>query len=300
MQKINSITTDGNNNINIQDVNGSTINLNITDNKAIEEFIAAHKAQTAEMLALLQEKQEPALQQFADKIYNIQKIETANFETGGGKVDIQNVETVNISKVEENRASKYVKYLLLFFVLPGAFVFLMYWYFVLSQPFSMTVTVNETTLVPALPFTEGTLSLQYADKTEELQIEKEAIFKQIPANLKGETAHLLFVAEGYITIDTNITLGQSLQIPIRRNNSLGIISGMVKDEDNQPVSGVSLSVKGITTTSDATGNFRIKIPYPQQATEQRLKAFKEGYDLWDRTFPVIPDVATSIILRKKE
>ncbi len=271
MDKINKVTTDGNNNITLQDVSGHDITINMNDTAAIENLIKEHSGQLADIKALLANRPEPALQELEKKLTIV---------------------------VTENRSSKYVKYVLLFFALPAAFMFLMYWYFVLSKPFSMTVTPIETVMIPNMPFELGTVSLQYGDKTEEQTLETETIFKQIPANLKGETAHLSFQANGFVSIDTSIVLGESFQLPIRRDNSLGIMSGMVKDEDNQPLSGVRVSVKDISTITDEMGRFRLKIPFELQAEEQRISIFKEGFQLWERISPVIKDEESSVILRK--
>ena len=81
----------------------------------------------------------------------------------------------------------------------------------------------------------------------------------------------------------------SLKIPV---------FGMVKDEDNNPLSGVTVSVADITGTTDAMGNFRIEIPLEKQNEEQRVCAFKGGYKLWDFTGPVSDKVPWKIILRR--
>jgi len=272
MEKINQITTDGNLNIIIQDVNGSTINLNLNDTQAIEKLIAQNADKLNEIQAILKQSQEPDLQRFADMISKI--------------------------KVVENRTSRYVKYVLLFFALPAVFAFLLYWYFVLSKPFSMTVTLKETYTIPSLPFKEGTLILQFGDKTDTLHTTGEALFKQIPANLKGEQAKLRFYAKGYTTIDTTLQLSESMDLPIMRDNSLGILFGTVKDENNQPLAGVLITVLDISVKTDDAGKFRLEIPFEKQGEEQRLTAFKQGYQTWDYTFPVIKDVETKIILKK--
>ena len=271
MDKINKITTDGNNNVTLQDVSGQNITINMNDTTAIENLIKEHSGQLTEIKTLLANRQEPALQELEKKLTIV---------------------------VTENRTSKYVKYVLLFFALPAAFMFLMYWYFVLSKPFTMTITPIETVVIPNMPFESGILRLQYGDKTEELEISKEVIFKQIPANLKGKTAQLHFSADGYIPVDTLIELSESFQLPIIHDNSLCEIFGMVKDEENKPLKAVTISVKGIKIQTDELGFFRLKIPYEKQAEEQRLTAYKDGYELWDRTFPVIKDVETKIILRE--
>lgn len=85
-RKINSVKLDGNNNIVIQDVTGSHIYINSDEGarKLIEDF----GKEIGEIRNLLKQKQEPILQQFAEKIYNIAKIENANFY-GEGRITIE-------------------------------------------------------------------------------------------------------------------------------------------------------------------------------------------------------------------
>jgi len=272
MEKINKITTDGNNNIVLQDITGNDITINVNDTKSIEKLIAGNSDKINEILDLLKQSQEPTLKRFAEIISKIQ--------------------------VVENRTSRYVKYVLLFFALPAAFVFLLYWYFVLSKPFGMTVSVKETHTIPSLPFTEGIITLQYADKTENQTTSGEVIFKQIPANLKNKEAKIVFKAKGYNTIDSNIVLNDLIVLPIHRDNSLELIFGIVKDENNIPVSDVQITVLDISEKTNDAGEFSIHIPFEKQQAEQRLTAYKKGFQRWEYTFPVIKNVETKIILKK--
>ena len=298
MQKTNTITTDGNHNIIIQDVTGQTLKINVNNSKAIEKLVAENADRLIEILTILNQSKEPALQQLAEKIYNIQQISDASFNAKGATIDIGQAQNVTFNNVEENRVTKYVKYVLLFFVLPAVFLVLLYWYFVLSKPFSATVTVKESDGIATMPFKEGTITMQYGDKTEQQTTGGEVIFKQIPANLKGKEAKLVFNATGYYTLDTSVLLSDNIILPIHRDNSLGVIYGTVKNENNQPISDVLITVLDISVKTDITGKFLINIPLEKQSEEQRLNAFKEGYQYWEYTFPVIKNVEIKIILKR--
>ncbi len=298
MDKINKITTDGNNNVILQDVNGGNISININDTKAIENLIIKHSDQLNVIIGLLKESKEPALQQFAEQIYNIQQISNASFNAKGAKIDIHQAQNVNISKIEENRVTKYVKYVLLFFVLPSVFLILLYWYFVLSKPFTATIDIKESKAITTMPFKEGSITLQYGDKTETQTTTGEVIFKQIPASLKDKDAKLVFTAKGYYTIDTSILLSEYIVLPIQRDNTLGLIFGNVKDENNQPVADVLISVLDITTKTDNYGKFKVNIPPEKQKEEQRLTAYKKGYKNWDFTGTPSQTIEWKIILEK--
>lgn len=152
-----------------------------------------------------------------------------------------------------------------------------------------------------LAFKGAELSLSYSDKQEAAAIQnlsEEVIFKEIHRRHMGKDARVAVQADGYQPIDTVMTLSKDMLIILKRDNSRGLLFGMVKDEDNNPLSGVTVSVADITGTTDAMGNFRIEIPLEKQNEEQRVCAFKGGYKLWDFTGPVSDKVPWKIILRK--
>jgi len=180
-------------------------------------------------------------------------------------------------------------------VLLVAAVVLAYYFF---QPLDMTVKVREPNPIPGLPFRSGTLSLTYGDKTETLEIKDEAIFKQLPSKFKNSQLALHFGAKGYQTIDTLVHADEFVALPIRRDSSLAYIFGSVKDEENRPLQNVQISVKSLKTTTDQFGKYHVTIPSHLQALEQRLSAYKEGYQLWDETFPIVAGEDVPIILKK--
>lgn len=191
-----------------------------------------------------------------------------------------------------------IKYAVYYFLLPllvlsGA-ISTIYYY----QTTNLTVKISEPNPIPGLSLEEGQVTLTYGDKTETLPIKNEVIFKQVPSKYKRENLRLQFSSNGYIPIDTLISTNELIDLPVRRDNSLGAIFGIVKDEDNVPIKDVTITVLDLKTTSDKNGSFKIIIPRGKQAKEQRLKANKEGYKLWDRTFPVFPDLESPVILRK--
>jgi hypothetical protein len=76
----NKIEVNGNQNIVIQDINGSQITLNVNDNSEIKAFFDKHQKEVNEILALLKNRNEPILKQFGEKIYNFSTINTAIFD----------------------------------------------------------------------------------------------------------------------------------------------------------------------------------------------------------------------------
>lgn len=179
-----------------------------------------------------------------------------------------------------------IKYVVYFFLLPllvmgGAAI--SYYYF---QTASLTVRVFEipTHSVPGMPLKEAKVILEYGDKIEIKEFNQKegfAPFTQIPAKYKGDSVKLKFSAKEFIPIDTSIMLGRFqnslIILPVKRDNSLGVIFGSIVDNKGIPIRDVSISVKDINTQTDENGLFRIEIPYVKQNEEQRLRAYKKGY-----------------------
>jgi DNA replication protein DnaC len=104
LSKINNISISGDNNIVFQDVNGNVkIEVN-ADDEGARKLIAELQRNSAnfqqefdEIRDYLKQRKEPVLQQFADKIYNINYIENANFN-GKYEVCILKANIVNIQE----------------------------------------------------------------------------------------------------------------------------------------------------------------------------------------------------------
>lgn len=180
-----------------------------------------------------------------------------------------------------------LRYLIYYFLLPsivlaGA-VGTLYYY----QSIDMTVRVKEIRSIPGLPFKEGSVTLTYGDKTESLNIQYEVLFKQIPSKFKHKKLNVKFEAPGYVPIDTSFVLNRFqnslIILQLKRDNSLGVIFGSVVDEKYNPLKDVSIAVKDLNTQTDENGLFRIEIPFGKQNEEQRLRAYKKGYQTIEKT-----------------
>lgn len=179
-----------------------------------------------------------------------------------------------------------IKYVVYYFLLPllvlGGAVLSYYYY----HTASLTVKVIEVPShsIPGMPLKEAKVILEYGDKTETKEFDQKegfAPFTQIPAKYKGDSAKLRFTGKEFIPIDTSIMLGRfkssSIILPVKRDNSLGVIFGSIVDDKGIPMKDVSISVKDMNTQTDENGLFRIEIPFIKQNEEQRLRAFKKGY-----------------------
>ena len=193
---------------------------------------------------------------------------------------------------------KIIKYAVYYFLLPILVlsgVILSFYYF---QPTDLTVKIKETQSITGMEFKQGEVTLYYGDKTETKEIKDEVIFKQIPSKYKNNKIKLSFHSNGYLSIDTLVKTGKLIELPIKRDNSLGFIFGSVKDENMQPLKDVSISVKDIQVKTGDNGKFHIEIPLEKRAEEQRLTAFKQGYKTWDFTGVPSQTNEWKIILKK--
>lgn len=248
---------------------------------------------------------DPAIEAFKDKLdklghfYGLYK----NNDELKYKFDMQLDKLGNDGVIKFNTVdlAKNIKYLLFFIIIPVLVLSLTYRYFRLHQPYDLTVMVNETKGIPNLPFNEGKVTMTYGEKQEQITITKEngAVFKELPPYLRGEMARIKIEANGFLTSDTLIKLkDKGITIPVIRDESLSIVFGMVKDEANKPLMGVEIMVKDLLVFTDESGHFKVKIPLEKQQQEQRLTAHKNGYQLWDYSFPVMDDKEVKIILQQ--
>lgn len=232
----------------------------------------------------------------AISIINSKNVIIGSNISAGGNVNIGD-QTIHT----ESKTSQRLRLLLYIFVpilaIGGAYFW--FQYEKMQTPLALTVSVNNLTPNPELPFEGGTVRLQYGDKTDTQSIQTEANFKGIPANFRGEAINLHLEANGFVSIDTVVELSSNLLIlPIRRDNSLGRIFGTVKDGQGNPLAGVEIRVQDRSTHSNPNGTFELQIPFSQQRKEQRVSANFAGYQPWDYTFPVSDKVEVSIILQR--
>jgi len=202
--------------------------------------------------------------------------------TAGGNIQIGDNNVFHY----EDLKNRYFKYIILFFILPGVFLYLLYFVLVLSKPFNLTVYVQEEHPIPGLTFKSGNVTLFYEDKVEVQPIISSAIFRQIPPNLKGQKAKVLFESPGFQTIDTSFLLSDNILLPIRRDSTLAHIFGTIKDENDKSIQGAEITILDISTFSDSLGRFSLRIPLEKQRKEQRIRIYKKNYGEEDRTYPI--------------
>lgn len=272
-KKINKIKVDGNGNINLQDVSGQNININYNDTAEIEKLINSANAKILEQL-----KQAYAAQQLhAQQLTNSISKELAQRRRKG--------------KIQ----SAVIVVAVLLLVVVSAIAYLQH-----MQDFAFSVKLNNTQQEAV---NKGVLKIELADQeiTADINPQGEAFFKNLPAKYKNEEVQFSIVHPLYAIAHADslytLTPNANFQL-IAQYKNVNRIWGMVKDEDNQPIGGVSLTVAEQETTSLPNGKFSIDIPSNKQQPEQRLTAHKAGYQLWDYTTTVDAQIEMKIILRK--
>ena len=157
-----------------------------------------------------------------------------------------------------------------------------------ATPLQMKVNVSEDMgySIPALPFERGTLTCEYADnalQTMAVAADNSTVFlNDISYRYRKGDVHIVFEADGYQTIDTVVPVQKSLNLNIRRNNDLGLVSGRVTDyKTGLPVENATARLLDYDVQTDAFGQFRIEIPFAKQDKVQRLLVVKEGYEIWE-------------------
>ena len=169
----------------------------------------------------------------------------------------------------------------------------------LKEPLNLTVVVTDATPNPNLPLSKATVTLTYGDKTETQTVEKEANFKGIPANFKNQNATLQVEADGFVRLIRPFVLSDNhISVPLSRDNSLAMVFGNIKDAKGYPVADAQVTVQDMTVSSGSGGFYRVQIPADKQRKTQRVKAFKQGFKVWDYETPVVAAEPVNIILLK--
>ena len=151
-------------------------------------------------------------------------------------------------------------------------------------PFDTQVQLQELSarneLLPMPDSLILTLKLDNEEKTLVLNtIDSNAIYKNLPGDYAGKNARFTFEAFGYVPIDTIVQLNRksSIIVGIQRDDTFGLLAGIVIDEQGRFIEGATIETEGGITTSDATGHFELHIPLESQRPQPRVIISKAGY-----------------------
>ena len=145
---------------------------------------------------------------------------------------------------------------------------------------------------------------------ETINSKGEATFKQIPDQFfdDGTTVGILFYdpeGEPYRSVNPDssyvLSKGEYISLPVILEG-LDQVYGIVKDfNSGNPIEGVRISIKGSETFTDQYGEYRLDIPEESQQQFQTVRAFKEGYELFEQqNIPIQTRQELSILLKPDE
>ncbi len=267
--------------------------------------LVAQNQVNAGLLELLreieQQGEKPALRaelEHAVSILNSKNVVFASTITAGGNVVIGDTTTT----LTESGASRRLRVFLYFLVpvLAIGSAFLWDRYQQLRRPLQLKIRVENRTPNPELPEPLPRLVLTYGGKSETKEAAgAEALFEGIPANFRGDLLRLHGAARGFVPIDTTFRFDQDLLIaPMRRNEELATLGGIISDEAGMPVEGARVSIACCEARTDVSGKFVLHIPFRSQREIQRLDVFKTGYTPVSIETPVIPGEVLRYVLVK--
>ena len=180
-----------------------------------------------------------------------------------------------------------------------------YYVWRVSTPLQMKINVaeNKEYSIPALPFQKGVLYCEYADnavQTIDVGSDNATVYlNEIPYKYRNSEVHVVFEAEGYQHIDTVVKVQKALNLSLKRNNDLGVVFGRVVDfETERPVESAAVMLQGLSTRTDAFGQFRIEIPFAKQDKTQKVTVTKEGYQVWEGMYRPSTSEAWYVVLMK--
>jgi len=174
------------------------------------------------------------------------------------------------------------------------------------KPLDIKVNLVEDTefSIPSLPFESGNVSYSInANEPVKVSVNREnmtVLIENISFKDKCKKLHLVFESIGYQTVDTVVKIRKSLELPLRRDNSLGLIFGNVIDELGNPVPNAKIIVQDIETQTDSVGNFRLDIPFAKQMESQRMQINKEGFEFWTGTYRPSNTYGWNVMLHRKQ
>lgn len=197
--------------------------------------------------------------------------------TAGG-----NVVFGDTTHILESKTSRWLKLFLYVFVplLVIIATFLWYKYQQMHQLLFLTVTLDNRTPNPNLSYKGGSLILRYGDIAHELPIENNVTFPGIPASFRGNKIALHYESPGFNNIDTSFEFIENhFVLPIWRDNSLGLIQGIVKDRSGEKlIAGAMIIIDNHSSVyTDSIGFFRLQISPDKQSNTYLLTVNKKGF-----------------------
>lgn len=132
-------------------------------------------------------------------------------------------------------------------------------------------------------------------------VDIKSFFRNIPGKYANSDVKMTFHAYGYQTIDTVVHLQRNVGIVvnIQRDDTYGVLSGRIIDENGTPVGLAKIDVEGIAANSAPDGTFEVRIPIEQQRPRPHVVISKQGYQREEFTNQSIGR-GWSVMLRRED
>ena len=171
-----------------------------------------------------------------------------------------------------------------------------------SQPINVEVSLNETTThnkhLPPLMDAIVTLCLDNETKTDTLSsLDNKALFANIPHSFIGKRACVKIECKDWLPVDTTFILTKNPIINIARNpecyGNVKFLLWNLKKEKG--MGNVKVEIAGQTSTSDANGNVKMRIPLKNQREKYQVLC---NLDL-DNNILVMPTTQSTALIVKE-
>jgi hypothetical protein len=153
-----------------------------------------------------------------------------------------------------------------------------------AQNFSLTViTHGEKGNTDMVLRSSGSLVLDTGGqrRTAPIGPNGDAVFLEIPANMRGQKASLGLDSEDFDVADPKVELTLSpTTVYVEIHRKVGRLAGHVYGSGDQPLPGVTISVGNLRATSDDQGFFEMQITGEDANRDVTLVATKPGYRTW--------------------
>ena len=163
-------------------------------------------------------------------------------------------------------------------------VLLLLWAWHYNAEFDTQIRLNDTTPTNVYLSTPDSLKVILALDNEEKTLvltETDGVdtFKNLPGRFANREVRLTFEAVGYEPVDTVVTLrhNKDVSISIHRDDTYGVLAGIIIDEQGENVSGAIVEAEGETCTSQEDGSFKLYIPIEKQKPYPHVRISKVGY-----------------------
>ncbi len=168
--------------------------------------------------------------------------------------------------------------------------------FLLPPPasnFPLTVYVHGAGGPQELPLrNEGAVLLDLGGdrRREPIGDRGQAVFPEVPANFRGQKVNVALDAVAYEPTDRGQRLLEGTSVYLRVQRRRARITGTVLDSSGSAVAGAAISVSGMSTLSDAQGQFTFKLPPERLEDRLVVRVVADGYQAWSQE--VLPNGGT--------